>query len=150
MYINLTVQLLLKTYVPTKNMLKNFPTFLFLSIVMHVQQARAAHTSDTMKLTEFSFSLIYFELMLIFQLSNKYAASTLTSLHRFLTLTSTKSTRNQGFFIDTPLTKVKLNGYSNNIYLKQENFQPSGSFKDRGIGNLISSTMNSRHISKIV
>jgi threonine dehydratase len=41
--------------------------------------------------------------------------------------------------LDTPFYILHLLAYClSNIYLKLENLQPSGSFKSRGIGNLMS------------
>ena len=57
----------------------------------------------------------------------------------------------QGFYIQTPLVKSKYHSNNNkNVFYKMDFLQPSGSFKDRGIGHMIA-TLNSRKpIDKLI
>lgn len=48
----------------------------------------------------------------------------------------------------TPLIRRKFFGI--NFCFKLENLQPSGSFKDRGIGNMISELMKTKNVEKII
>lgn len=57
----------------------------------------------------------------------------------------------QKHYVQTPLLKVpsSICG-SRNVYLKLENMQPSGSFKDRGISHMVNTIMMTQKVGKLV
>lgn len=66
---------------------------------------------------------------------------------------SANAAKAAGFYIETPLlaaatSSARFGGL--NIKLKMENLQPSGSFKDRGIGNMIQSLSDGASISRLI
>lgn len=52
------------------------------------------------------------------------------------------------FHITTPLASAEIAGRQ--VYFKLENLQPSGSFKDRGIGNMIATLCAQGHVKKLI
>ena len=73
-----------------------------------------------------------------------------TGLHRYIR--SVAKARNAGFYIATPLLQSPLSSVIGTIDVKfkMENLQVSGSFKDRGIGNMIQSLSDSSSISRLI
>ena len=68
-------------------------------------------------------------------------------------LHSTARAKGAGFFIHTPLLSsgmpaARWGGL--NVMFKMENLQPSGSFKDRGIGNMIQSLRDGTNITRLI
>ena len=58
-----------------------------------------------------------------------------------------------GFYINTPLLSAATSAArwgGLNVRFKMENLQPSGSFKDRGIGNMIQSLRDSTNMTRLI
>jgi L-serine/L-threonine ammonia-lyase len=55
-----------------------------------------------------------------------------------------------GFFIESPIIKVKSPEPTIDVYYKMDFLQPSGSFKDRGIGTMIKTLMDRGPTSKLI
>lgn len=57
----------------------------------------------------------------------------------------------EAYYVQSPLIKVPSSiAGTRNVYLKLENMQPSGSFKDRGISHMVSTIMKTQKVSKLV
>ena len=55
-------------------------------------------------------------------------------------------------YLNTPLVSsvFRVGGETINVHFKLENLQPSGSFKDRGIGHMISSLIEEGAVGRLV
>lgn len=60
-----------------------------------------------------------------------------------------EKTRKKGLFIRTPLLSRKYDDYLE-VFFKLDSLQPSGSFKDRGIGHMISSLTEQGNVDLLI
>ena len=68
----------------------------------------------------------------------------------------TNEALSNGFYLESPLTKSEYHSSNNNdnknknVYYKMDYLQPSGSFKDRGIGHMIATLNSKNSIDKLI
>lgn len=60
--------------------------------------------------------------------------------------------KDKGFFVETPLRTSSKSKLTSNmtVKFKMENMQPSGSFKDRGIGNMIQTLSEASKVDRLI